>query len=83
MKEPQLLARIGGDYDATNNRVSCPQVYQRFVQPNMNNILMPREDEDCLYLNVFVPAVSSSLIFTLECLSRQDVSKVSFFMSGT
>jgi carboxylesterase type B len=57
LQEPQLMMRFPGDLDATNhpsNRVSCPQVQQRFVQPN----LMIPEDEDCLYLNVFVPAVS-------------------------
>ena len=55
-----MLARYGsGEIDATSNRVSCPQVQQRFVQPNMmNNFPRIREDEDCLYLNVFVPAVS-------------------------
>ncbi|XP_054159889.1 fatty acyl-CoA hydrolase precursor, medium chain-like [Oppia nitens] len=38
--------------DVTNNYVMCPQVYQRF-DFSLNNLI--REDEDCLYLNIFVP----------------------------
>ena len=47
------MSRWFADYDATNNRVSCPQTDPRFPPPA--NL---REDEDCLYLNVFMPAVS-------------------------
>ena len=38
--------------DATNNQVMCPQVYQRFNFQLKEPI---REEEDCLYLNIFVP----------------------------
>lgn len=48
-------ARWQGDFDATRNRVSCPQTDQRFQTGN--NVINIREDEDCLYLNVFVPQV--------------------------
>lgn len=56
LQEPQPAARWSGDYDATANRVSCLQTEQRFEQ--VSNNLIIREDEDCLYLNVFVPNVS-------------------------
>jgi carboxylesterase type B len=38
--------------DVSDNRVMCPQVNQRFNFQLSNPI---REDEDCLYLNVFIP----------------------------
>ena len=37
--------------DATNRRVMCPQVEQRF---RIDNDLQIGESEDCLYLNVQV-----------------------------
>ncbi|KAI1292292.1 Venom carboxylesterase-6 [Halotydeus destructor] len=51
--EPQAPARWQSDFDATNNRVSCLQTDQRFER--LTNNFNIREDEDCLYLNVFVP----------------------------
>lgn len=45
------MPRWSGILDASNNRVMCPQVEQRFrfdlVQPI-------RESEDCLYMNIQV-----------------------------
>ncbi|CAG2168566.1 unnamed protein product [Oppiella nova] len=49
---PQPMDAWKVEKDVTNNRVMCPQVYQRFYFDSIQPI---REDEDCLYLNVFVP----------------------------
>lgn len=45
------MVRWNGDLIA-NKRVQCPQTEARFVPKNQPSI---PEDEDCLYLNVYVP----------------------------
>ncbi len=51
-KLPQPMDSWKTEKDVSDNRVMCPQVNQRFNFQLSNPI---REDEDCLYLNVFIP----------------------------
>lgn len=45
------MTHWSGIFDATNNRVMCPQVEQRFRFESSQPIV---ESEDCLFMNIHV-----------------------------